>query len=148
MVEAPASRQSAIAHKPDGPDALHEHAVARTKRGALANVHRRQQTAAAADVVVDADRIGKPRDADAGLEVDVLRPAAEQTLARRIGDAVDAPGRTSRRRAMNGTGSALTARPMDVEEDGPIAFDAGSEPSSPVSGPRIDSSTRTTRARG
>ena len=65
----------------DGAGALHEHAVAGPQRGALEDVHGRQQAAAAADVVVERDAVGQPRDADAGLEIDRLRPAAEQAFA-------------------------------------------------------------------
>ena len=44
---------------------------------------------------------------------------------RRIGDAVDTPGRAAGRRAVNGAGAALPARPVHVEEDGAIAFAQG-----------------------
>ena len=59
---------------------------------------------------------------DAGLEVDLLRPAAEQPLGRRIGDAVDAARRAARRRAMHGARQAAPARAMHVEERDAIAF--------------------------
>ena len=45
-----------------------------------------------------------------------------QALGGRIGDAVDAPGRATRRRAVNRAGAALPARPVHVEEHGAIAF--------------------------
>ena len=48
--------------QPDGARALHEHAVAGAKRRALEDVHRGQQAAAAADVVVERDRVRQPRD--------------------------------------------------------------------------------------
>ena len=86
----------------DGAGALHEHGVARPQRGALEDVHRRQQAAAAADVVVERDGVGQARDADARLEIDRLRPAAEQPLGGRIGDA--------RRRAARSSASACGGR--------------------------------------
>ena len=64
----------------NGADALDEDAVAGTKPGPFADVYGGQEAAAAADVVVDGDCVWKARNADAGLEVDVLRPTAVQTL--------------------------------------------------------------------
>jgi hypothetical protein len=81
-----------------------------------------QQAAARADVVVERDAVGQARDRDAGLEIDRLGPAAEQPVGRRIGDAVDAPGQTSRRRSMDGARAASSAGPVHVEEDSAIAF--------------------------
>ena len=81
IVDAPASRASAMALRPTAPVPCTTTRVAGTERGALDDVDGRQQAAAAADVVVDATRVGQARDADARLEVDRLRPSAEQPLA-------------------------------------------------------------------
>ena len=67
--------------QPDRADTLDEHGVAAAERGALEDVHGREQPAAAADVVSSVDRVRQAGNADAGLEVDVLRPATEQPLA-------------------------------------------------------------------
>ena len=77
--------------QPDRAGALHDDGVAEREARPLDDVHRRQQSAAAADVVVERDGVRQPRDDDARLEVDLLRPAAEQPFGGRIGDAVDAP---------------------------------------------------------
>jgi hypothetical protein len=74
----------------DRAGSLDEDGVGRTQLGPLEDVHGGLQPAAAADVVIEADGVGQPRDGDPGLEIDRLRPAAEQAFGRRIGDAVDA----------------------------------------------------------
>ena len=66
--------------QPDRAHALNEHAIPRAERRALADVDGRQQAAATANVVIDADGVWQPGDADTRLEIDVLRPAAEESL--------------------------------------------------------------------
>ena len=92
MVEAPLNRASAMALRPTAPVPCTRTRVAGPERRALEDVDGGEQAAAAADVVVEADRVGEAGDADAGLEVDRLRPAAEQAVIGRVGDAVDASG--------------------------------------------------------
>ena len=77
---------------------------------------------------------------DARLEVHLLRPAAEQTLVGRIGDAVDAPRRAARRRAMHRAGQTSPARPVHVEEGDAIAFARAARRRHRSAGPRTASS--------
>ena len=108
--------------QPDGAHALHQHRVARPQRRALEDVHRGQEAAARADVVVEGHGVGQPRDADARLEIDGLRPSAEQPLGGRIGDPVDAPRAAARRRSMDRARPASPAGAMHVEEHGAVPF--------------------------
>ena len=62
---------------------LHDDRVAEPDLGALGDVHGGQQAAAAADVVVEVDRVGQPRERDARLEIDRLRPSRRTALRRR-----------------------------------------------------------------
>src|SRR3954469_20418578 len=113
---------------------LDEYRFTGTKRGALDDVDCGQQPAAAADVLIERDRIRKPRDVNAWLEVDGLRPAAQQPLIRRISDAVDTTLGAPRRRAMNRARATAPARSVDVEKHRTIplpelrAIDAAKRP--------------------
>ena len=48
----------------------------------LGDVHCRQKAAPAADVIVERDRVGQTCDRHARLEIDRLRPTAEETIGR------------------------------------------------------------------
>ena len=122
IVEAPLSRASAIVLRPTAPVPCTSDAVAGAKRRALDDVDGRQQPAAAADIVVELTRVRQPRDSDAGLEVDALRPAAEQAFGGRVRDAVDATCGAPRRRAMDRAGAAPAAGAVHVEEHDAIAL--------------------------
>ena len=108
--------------EPDRAHALHQHRVARPQRRALENVDCGQQAASAADVVVERHAVRQPRDADARLEIDRLRPSAEQSLRGRIGDAVDPPRDAARRCPVHRAGAAAAAGAVDVEEHRAIAL--------------------------
>ena len=124
----------------DGADALHDDRVAQPDLGALGDVHRRQQAAAAADVVVERDGVRQARHGHAGLEVDRLRPSAEEPLVRGIGDAVDAARgqrvgvrwtvHARQRPHVRWTSKNTTRSPSRI-----------GDPSIPVTGPRAASTT-------
>ncbi len=63
IVDAPPRRASAIALSPTAPVPCTSDAVSGPERGALEDVHRRQQPAAAADVALERNRVGQPGDA-------------------------------------------------------------------------------------
>ncbi len=115
----PGERNSA---EPDGPRALYEDGISRNERCALDDVHGRQQTAAATDVILERDRVRQDGDANARLEVHVLSPPAEQALGRGIRDAIHASGHTPRGRPLDGAGATASAGPVHVEEHRAIAF--------------------------
>ena len=68
------------------------------------------------------DRGRQPRDDDARFQIDFLRPAAEESVGGRVGDAVDPARRTSGRRPVHGAGQTPAARAMHVEERDAVAF--------------------------
>ena len=68
--------------QPDGAGALDDDALAGTERRAFDDVHRREQPAAAADVVVESDRVRQPCDSDAGLEIDAPATSRRKALRR------------------------------------------------------------------
>ena len=109
----------------DGTGPLHEHAVAKDQRRAVNGVHSGNQPAPAADVGFGRHRVRQLRHGHARLEVDGLGPSAEQSLARRVGDAVHTPSLAPRGRARDRAGAAAAARAMHVEEHQAIAFDDG-----------------------
>ena len=108
--------------EPDGADALDDDGIAQPDLRALGDVHRRQEAASPADVVFERDRVRQTRHGHARLEIDGLRPAAEQSFVCGIGDPVHPSSVAARRRAMNGTGTTASARAMNVEEDDAVAF--------------------------
>ena len=120
-----AERRQGDRAQADGAGPLNEHGVAGPQRGALEDVDGGQQPAAAADVVVEAHTVRQPRDADARLEIDGFRPAAEESFVGRIGDAVDAAGVTARRRAMHRAGATPAAGAVHVEEHDAVALPQG-----------------------
>jgi len=109
----------------NGAGALDEHGVSKDQRRAVDGVHRRDQSAATADVGFGRHRFRQLCHRHARLEVDRLGPSAEQSLARRVGDAVHTPRLAARRGVRDGARPAPAARPVDVEKHQAVAFGDG-----------------------
>ena len=99
-----------------GPAALDHDGVGERDPGPLHGVETGRQAAASAHEVLRIEALRDRQDAYARLQLDPLRPTAEEAFGGAGGDAVDAALRASRGRLGHQAMPALAARPEHVEE--------------------------------